>query len=92
MMVGRDEADINLDDAEVSRRHAMIRPVNGRLEVVDLRSANGTRVNGSAVDGTATLSDGDTIEVGRTTLTVEMPSRGGRSSGDTATNRRPEDA
>jgi serine protease Do len=92
MMLGREEADINLDDAEVSRRHAMIRPVNGKLEVFDLRSANGTRVNGSLVDGTATLADGDTIEVGRTTLAVEMPAKSGSSGPETATNRRPEDA
>jgi serine protease Do len=91
MMLGREEADINLDDAEVSRRHAMIRRVNGKLELSDLRSANGTRINGSRVEGTQPLSDGDTIEVGGTTLAVEMPSeRGSKRDGGTATSRRPE--
>jgi hypothetical protein len=88
-MLGREEADISLDDAEVSRRHAMIRRVNGKLELSDLRSANGTRINGSRVEGTRFLSDGDTIEVGHTTLGVEMPP--GAKPGKTATGRRPEE-
>jgi serine protease Do len=73
-LVGREDADVILDDAEVSRRHALIRPVNGRFEISDLRSANGTRVNGSPVDGVQYLADGDVIELGRTKIAVELPS------------------
>ena len=90
MLLGREEADINLDDPEVSRRHAMIRRVNGALEISDLRSANGTRINGSPIDGPRPVSDGDTIEIGQTTLSVEMPASGGRPKGETASRRRPE--
>ena len=90
MLLGREEADINLDDPEVSRRHAMIRRVNGSLEISDLRSANGTRINGSPIDGPRPVSDGDTIEIGQTTLTVELPASGGRPKGETASTRRPE--
>jgi S1-C subfamily serine protease len=89
MLLGREEADINLDDPEVSRRHAMVRRVNGTLEISDLRSANGTRINGSPIDGPRSVSDGDTIELGQTTLTVELPA--GRGVSETATHRHPED-
>ncbi|MGI8631092.1 MAG: FHA domain-containing protein [Solirubrobacterales bacterium] len=42
IVVGREGADLAIDDAEVSRRHAAIRPVDGGLEVEDLGSKNGT--------------------------------------------------
>jgi serine protease Do len=89
VLLGREEADISLDDPEVSRRHAMIRRVNGTIEISDLRSANGTRINGSQIDGPRSVSDGDTIEVGQTTLTLEFPA--GRGGSETATHRRPDD-
>jgi pSer/pThr/pTyr-binding forkhead associated (FHA) protein len=89
VLLGREEADISLDDPEVSRRHAMIRRVNGTIEISDLRSANGTRINGSQIDGPRSVSDGDTIEVGHTTLTLEFPA--GRGGSETATHRRPDD-
>jgi serine protease Do len=91
MLLGREEADINLDDPEVSRRHAMIRRVNGSLEISDLRSANGTRINGSPIDGPRPVTDGDTIEIGKTTLSVELSASGGRPKGETASSRRSED-
>jgi S1-C subfamily serine protease len=72
-LLGREDSDIVLNDEEVSRRHALVRPVNGKLEVSDLRSSNGTRVNGEPVDGVLYLADGDVIELGRTKLAVELP-------------------
>jgi ABC transport system ATP-binding/permease protein len=70
---GREEADVTLDDPEVSRRHAVVRFVGGGLEISDANSANGTFVNGSRIDGVHTLADGDSVRLGRTTLTVELP-------------------
>ena len=40
------EADIVLDDANVSRRHAEVRPSGGSWTVRDLGSTNGVKVNG----------------------------------------------
>ena len=40
------ECDITLDDPNVSRRHAEIRPRGDGFVLVDLGSTNGTRVNG----------------------------------------------
>ncbi len=72
-MLGREDSDVIIDDSEVSRRHALVRPANGKLEISDLRSSNGTRVNGSAVNGVYELSAGDVIELGKTQLVVELP-------------------
>jgi pSer/pThr/pTyr-binding forkhead associated (FHA) protein len=49
LFVGRvSSSDIVLDDNSISRRHARLRLLDGgaRLEVFDLRSANGTFING----------------------------------------------
>ena len=61
------ESDVTLHDSAVSRRHAEIRLADGRAEVVDLESTNGTSVNGRRVDRSA-LSDGDRIDVGATSM------------------------
>lgn len=71
-VIGRD-ADIALDDHEVSRRHASLKPVDGGLVLTDLESANGTFVNGSQLDRPMLLADGDIISVGGTSLTVDSP-------------------
>ena len=44
------EADIVLDDANVSRKHAEVRPSGGSWIVRDLGSTNGVKVNGRRVD------------------------------------------
>jgi hypothetical protein len=47
-------------DPRVSRSHAVIRMEKGRAVLVDLRSANGTKVNGRRISS-APLEDGDRI-------------------------------
>jgi len=59
---------ITLADPSVSRRHAEIRPVMGGCLLVDLSSANGTRVSGAYVAQTL-LADQDVIEIGGATFT-----------------------
>lgn len=61
------EADLRIEDSGVSRRHAELRYVDGGVELVDLGSTNGVSVNGNPV-GRTSLSDGDRIDVGSTTL------------------------
>jgi len=57
-------ADIQLDDATVSRRHALIvRTPEGELRALDDRSLNGLFVNGERVEW-APLEDGDELEIG----------------------------
>lgn len=84
--VGRGlSADVHLDDASVSRRHARIVERSGRAWLLDDRSMNGTWVNGQRVDA-AILSDGDEIVLGRVVLRFvevadEAADAGGQAAG-----------
>jgi pSer/pThr/pTyr-binding forkhead associated (FHA) protein len=61
------------EDIEISRRHARIaRSPEGVYEIEDLGSTNGTLVNGRLIDTPEELFPGDTIEVGATTLVVQV--------------------
>jgi hypothetical protein len=56
-------------DLSLSRRHArFIRTESGHVLVEDLRSTNGTYVNGLRIAGPVLLNEGDTIIVGDTYL------------------------
>jgi pSer/pThr/pTyr-binding forkhead associated (FHA) protein len=69
--VGRaPRADFILDVALVSRLHCRLTAGDDQLEVVDLKSTNGTFVNGKRVDK-AKLTAGDLLKVGRVELTIE---------------------
>ena len=69
--VGRaPRADFILDAALVSRLHCRLTAGAENLEVLDLRSTNGTFVNDKRVER-ATLSAGDRLRVGRVELTVQ---------------------
>ena len=62
--VGRSPAnDIVLDDASVSRRHALLARRGEATYVLDDRSLNGVRVNGERVSE-ARLRDGDALVLG----------------------------
>jgi pSer/pThr/pTyr-binding forkhead associated (FHA) protein len=66
--VGRSiAADVRLDDASVSRRHALLITEQDGIHLVDDRSLNGVEVNGERVPR-AILSNGDVIAVGRVRL------------------------
>lgn len=73
--IGRGTANpIRLRDTEVSRRHAVVRYAEDRYELADIGSSNGTHVNGTKLEAPALLSDGDRVQVGRTTLLFSRPS------------------
>lgn len=58
------EADLRIDDAGISRVHAkLVRLPQGIVNLIDLRSRNGTAVNGVRVDA-AILRIGDRIQLG----------------------------
>jgi pSer/pThr/pTyr-binding forkhead associated (FHA) protein len=73
LLLGREAADITVEDPELSRRHAIVRPVDGGLEVTDEGSANGTFVNGNRIHEPTRLADGDRLKVGRSILAAEVP-------------------
>ena len=67
--IGRgDECDICLDNMNVSRHHASIVNVGGRLFVEDLNSANGVFVNGKRVLGKTLLNEKDIITIANSIL------------------------
>jgi hypothetical protein len=66
------DADIVIDDPNVSRQHAEIRPSGGSWIVNDLGSTNGIKVNGRRVDGPYSLKRGDVIEIGISRVTFEL--------------------
>jgi hypothetical protein len=68
------EADIVIDDANVSRKHAEVRPSGGSWIVRDLGSTNGVKVNGRRVDPSRaqSLKRGDVIELGTSRATFEL--------------------
>jgi Protein of unknown function (DUF3662)/FHA domain len=71
VVIGRSrDCDIQLSDANVSRRHAELRQEGASYWIVDLGSTNGMEVNGKRVKR-AKLRDGDTITLGETEITFE---------------------
>jgi hypothetical protein len=66
--VGRSpSADLVIDDASVSRRHAVVVWRDARTVILDDRSRNGIVVNGARVQDAA-LADGDEIALGNVAL------------------------
>jgi diguanylate cyclase (GGDEF)-like protein len=68
VIIGRSsDAKIRLDDDGISRKHARVFMDKKELWIEDLKSANGTIINGDRVD-VQKLCDGDKIQVGATTI------------------------
>ena len=71
--IGRSRGcDVVLADANVSRRHAELRPRGGGWTVADLGSTNGVLVNGVRIERPEALKPGDRIELGTTVLTFDV--------------------
>ena len=72
-MAGRSaDMDIYLEDTFVSSKHALFEATADGFQVEDLRSTNGTQVNGSDISGPRRLGVGDRVEVGDTVFLVEV--------------------
>ncbi len=66
------DSDVVLEDANVSRRHAEVRPSGGSWIVRDLGSTNGVKVNGRLIEGAQSLKAGDQIELGTCRIVFEL--------------------
>jgi hypothetical protein len=66
------QSDVMVDDPNVSRAHAEVRPHGSSWVLTDLGSTNGTRLNGRRVGEPEVLKPGDEIELGTTTLTFAL--------------------
>src|SRR6185503_10616260 len=68
-VIGRaPNVELRVEDDGISRTHARIRAETVRAWVEDLKSRNGTFVNGTRITATTELHDGDKIQVGRGTV------------------------
>lgn len=66
IQIGRDPGnDVVLSSPNVSRFHAQVERVGQRYRVEDLRSSNGTFVNGERIEGSVWLKPEDTIRIGQ---------------------------
>jgi pSer/pThr/pTyr-binding forkhead associated (FHA) protein len=71
LVIGRaSDADVPLEDGEVSRKHARITPTDDGATVEDLGSVNGTFVNQNELVGPAQLGPGDDLLLGVTVMQV----------------------
>lgn len=68
-VLGRKDADIIINDPMVSKRHAAVQIINGKLLLIDLHSTNGTTLNNEPVTQRE-LKQGDRIGIGQTLLLV----------------------
>jgi hypothetical protein len=66
------QADVVLNDPNVSRQHAEIRPRGGSWVITDLRSTNGSQLNGRRIEGPEVLRPGDEIELGASQITFTL--------------------
>ncbi len=66
------QAEVVLNDPNVSRQHAEIRPRGGSWVLTDLGSTNGSQLNGRQIEGSEVLRDGDEIELGESVMTFTL--------------------
>jgi pSer/pThr/pTyr-binding forkhead associated (FHA) protein len=75
VVIGRaTDVQVSIADTSVSRRHALVRPVEGGWAVSDLGSGNGTLLNNEAVGDETTLNPGDLIALGDSEFRFESGS------------------
>jgi Protein of unknown function (DUF3662)/FHA domain len=66
------QCDVVVNDPNVSRQHAEIRPRGGSWVLNDLGSTNGSCLNGRRIEGPEVLKRGDEIELGTSVITFEF--------------------
>jgi pSer/pThr/pTyr-binding forkhead associated (FHA) protein len=73
LSIGRSkDSDVRIDDRYASGIHARVFERGGRHFVEDMRSTNGTLLNGAELRGEAELIDGDTVQIGDTIFRLEV--------------------
>jgi pSer/pThr/pTyr-binding forkhead associated (FHA) protein len=83
LVIGRGAEDVGrlAEDIEISRRHARIFREGSGFAVEDLGSTNGTFLNGRRVTKAELLGVGDKLEMGATTMIVQVSAAGTPSEG-----------
>jgi predicted Zn finger-like uncharacterized protein len=73
VVIGRHDADINVDDPEVSRQHAALEISNDRITLVDLGSTNGTFMGDEPVTEVPIENQGEFTIGGSTIMLIVTP-------------------
>jgi pSer/pThr/pTyr-binding forkhead associated (FHA) protein len=83
LIIGRENGSaILLDDLRISHNHALLRVSGDTVTIEDLRSTNGTRVNGESIKSQTPISPRDQIDLGGVHLVIEpCPTTDRRSNG-----------
>lgn len=76
--------DIVLPKGNVSKRHARIVLKDGKFIIVDLKSTNGTYVNGRKITSPLVVKEADKIYIGDFIMGVEESAAGGADEGPTS--------
>ncbi|MFZ5774817.1 MAG: FHA domain-containing protein [Thermodesulfobacteriota bacterium] len=70
LIIGRSpDADVVIDNTAISRHHTSIELRDGRHYLADLKSTNGTMVNGKRIASKVPVSEKDLIHIGKFLLT-----------------------
>lgn len=81
-LIGRAlENDLILTDTASSRKHSQILKSDKGFIIEDMRSANGTYVNGTLIHQKHMLVDGDVVRIGDTELVYQDEAQKAKSSG-----------
>ena len=74
VVIGRaSDCDLVINDANISRRHALVRKDWGGITIEDLGSKNGVVINDGKTEGATALQDSDEIMLGAVRLTFIDP-------------------
>ncbi|HKD11707.1 MAG TPA: FHA domain-containing protein [Thermoanaerobaculia bacterium] len=74
VVIGRHDADINVDDPEISRQHAALEIAGEKVTLVDLGSTNGTFMGDEPVKETGIENQGE-FSIGGSTLMLIVTQR-----------------
>jgi len=81
IVIGRDmECDVIISDVSVSRRHACLEVSATQVEIDDLQSKNGTKVDDQLIDGKRVLADGAVVTFGSVVTTLHALAGEGQST------------
>ena len=73
LRIGRQLGEVRIDDAFISDPHCVIEnPYPGLLYLTNIDAVRGTKLNGARVTTRVALQDGDTLNLGTTTLRLNI--------------------
>jgi ribosomal protein S27E len=74
--IGRSGADLTINDTEASRLHAAIEVRDTVIRLEDLRSTNGTLVDGEKINASVELANQSEFQIGGTTIMLIVTDEG----------------